>query len=736
MKAKHRLFTEDFKNVMLAAFKRLWSASNLFSFSLYVIATIVVITTTNNKSVSDIDNFESGKVADRDIVASIPVSFVDKEATRLRLETILSQVPAVFRFSEESNTNMLDSWNAFCDFSDSFFNRNTSTTEARLEIEAKYPGDFTVETLDTYLSAGNRAAFRYYGVEVLNKIIQKGIFSFHGEDIEHYNSDVAELLRINESGSQRDIVSYEEITTMTNLKEAIGEVVKETEAPVMFKAIAVDLLRPFIRENVFFSYGESEWRIEETRGGTPPVIRSIEQGRKIIRKGFIITETEMEELRAFYLSFPKRDPRNIIGNILMILLVYVLYTILRGRIIIGRELNNSERYMLAILTGSYIIVSVLINSLSFGVEGFPVSLAIPTALFIMILAVFLGTRPAIIMALALPLGAYVAGAFETHSYFIALVSGAAASTVLYNAQNRMSLIKAGLVIAAANCFAVVVVLLVRQADLYEYPVVIFWAAMNGIISGMLTLGFLPPLEHALNAVTPFRLMELSDLNAPVLRKLFTAAPGTYSHSLMVANLAEQACQDIGANALLARVGAYYHDIGKMENPDYFVENQTDHNRHEEIAPRLSATIIRSHVKLGVEKAHNLGLPKDVISIIAEHHGNSVISWFYNKAAEQEEMVNSEDFTYPGNPPRSKESAVVMLADITEAAVRTLIKPTAGKMDKFIQQLFEDKIDHGQLSESDLSFRDLEIIKKVFVRVLAGYYHSRIEYPKQKEERDE
>jgi putative nucleotidyltransferase with HDIG domain len=297
----------------------------------------------------------------------------------------------------------------------------------------------------------------------------------------------------------------------------------------------------------------------------------------------------------------------------------------------------------------------------------------------------------------------------------------------------MSLLRAGFIIAAANCFAVIIILLIRQADLLDYPGMLFWAAFNGIISGMLTLGFFPPLEHALNAVTSFRLLELSDLNAPILRKLFTAAPGTYSHSLMVANLAEQACQDIGANAMLARVGAYYHDIGKIENPDYFIENQTDHNRHDEIAPRLSATIIRSHVKLGVEKAYSLGLPRDVIAIISEHHGNSLISWFYNKAQEQEEVVNKEDFSYPGKPPHSRESAAVMLADITEAAVRTLNKPTAGKIDKFIQQLFEAKVDHGQLSESELSFRDLEIIKNAFVRVLAGYYHSRIEYPKQKDE---
>jgi putative nucleotidyltransferase with HDIG domain len=262
---------------------------------------------------------------------------------------------------------------------------------------------------------------------------------------------------------------------------------------------------------------------------------------------------------------------------------------------------------------------------------------------------------------------------------------------------------------------------------------LFWAALNGIVSGMLVLGFLLPLEHALNAATTFRLMELSDLNAPILRRLFTSAPGTYSHSIMVANLAEQACQDIGANALLARVGAYYHDLGKMDNPDYFVENQTAYNRHDDMAPRLSATVIRSHVKLGIEKARSLNLPQEVIDIIAEHHGNSLIAWFYNKASQQEAQVNSDDFMYPGVPPRSRESAVVMLADVTEAAVRTLSKPTAAKIEKFIDGLFDDKVKHGQLADSELSFRDLETIKNAFVKVLAGYYHSRIEYPKLNED---
>jgi putative nucleotidyltransferase with HDIG domain len=325
-------------------------------------------------------------------------------------------------------------------------------------------------------------------------------------------------------------------------------------------------------------------------------------------------------------------------------------------------------YFLSALVAAYFIIAFLVRGINFSLQDFPPAILLPTALMVMLPSILIGPRIATILSLLLPLGAFLSGAF------------------------------------------------------------------NGIASGMLVLGFLPPLEHVLNAVTVFRLIELSDLNAPILKRLLITAPGTYSHSVMVANLAESACQDIGANALLARVGAYYHDIGKMDQPDYFIENQTAYNKHDDIAPRLSATVIRSHVKLGVEKARLLGLPREVTEIIAEHHGNSVISWFYNEAlkregADSKSGVNMEDFTYPGKPPRSRESAVVMLADVTEAATRTLKKPSPARLDKFIQELIMNKVEHGQLSESELTFRDLETIKNAFVRVLAGYYHSRIEYPK-------
>jgi len=220
-----------------------------------------------------------------------------------------------------------------------------------------------------------------------------------------------------------------------------------------------------------------------------------------------------------------------------------------------------------------------------------------------------------------------------------------------------------------------------------------------------------------------------------MKKMLLSISGTYNHSIMVATLAESACREIGADPLIARVGAYYHDIGKMDQSEYFVENQTDYNKHLDLNPRLSATVIRSHVKQGVEKARQLRLPKEVIDIISEHHGNSLITYFYNEAKKLNDAADPEDYMYQGIPPRSKESAVVMLADVVEAACRTLEKPTVPRLEKFINDLVGKKIESNQLDNSDLTFREIGIIKKSFVNILAGYYHSRIEYPNQKDPDD-
>jgi len=695
--------------------------------------TMVVILIVNGKPSFDINEFEIGKVAERDIIAPESLSVIDTDATRTQAADQIRQVPAVWKYDVSLSDEIRKTFDRFVLLSQSLFVEENSPGSFVRRVNEEFPGTFDREALTALYQDPDREGSLEIGRRELEFFLEKGIFALpektEESELAAYHSDSADLLHNYSDRIGRERINYSQITTMNNLDIDIFRYTREEALSGIFSAGAGSIVRSLLKPNVFFSSSDTEQRAAEALAGLPPVYRFIERGNRIIRKGFIITETEIENLQALNLLLTKRDPRLIAGQMLLILVIFLFLVFHMGKRIAGRILRTSECYMMTILTAAYLIGASLVGSFVEPGGNLPVSILLPTALAVMLPAILLGFPMALITAMVLPLGAFLTESFDVYSYFFALCSGVTAAHVLKSAQMRMDLVKAGLLIAAANAGAALIVLLLHQASAVEYPRVIFWAAFNGVVSALLVIGILPVMEHLLNAVTSFRLIELSDLNSPILKRLFNTAPGTYSHSIMVANLAETACQEIGANALLARVGAYYHDIGKMEQPAYFVENQTSYNKHTDISPRLSATVIRSHVKLGMEKAHAMGLPEAVIAFIAEHHGNSVITWFYNEALKKEGAVNVEDFTYPGRPPRSKESAVVMLADITEAATRVLKKPTTARLEKFIQELFNGKVDHGQLSQSDLTFRELEIIKQAFIKVLISHYHSRIEYPK-------
>jgi putative nucleotidyltransferase with HDIG domain len=692
--------------------------------------TLTVILALGQSGRLEFGEFEVGKVADRDVIATQPVSYIDEEATQLRTEAQERLVPAVFKYAVSVNQEMRTNYERFSMFSRDLFAGNLSLETYRLKVQSEFPGLAASEVLQTLYTDSERNVSLEKGLSALDYIIESGIFNLSNEEITKYNPDTAELLHNYGERIERERIDYAKVITLDRLPAILARYSRDEELSPRFSGGAGSIVLAIARENVFFSPEDTAQRLGEARSRIEPVYRYIERGDRIIRKGFIITNGEMEQLHALDLSLSQRDPRLVAGQVLILLLVYALIVFLMGKRSAGRLLSERECYLMIILAAAYLMGAALAKRWN-GLPGdYPLSLLLPTALVVTLPDILIGFPVAVVTALALPLGAFVSESFDASAYIFALASGLSAAYALQGAEKRMDLVRAALVIAGANLAAAVTILLLRQAQAADYPPVLFWAAFNGAASGMLVIGLLPITEQALDAATPFRLIELSDLNSPILKRLFNAAPGTYSHSLMVANLAESACQDIGANALLARVGAYYHDIGKMEQPEYFVENQTtNYNKHKDISPRLSATVIRNHVKVGLERARAMGLPRAVTAFIAEHHGSSLITWFYNEALKQEGHVNAVDFTYPGSPPQSRESAVVMLADVTEAAVRTLKKPTTEKLDKFIQELFDVKIASGQLSQSELTFRDLDMIKHAFVKVLTGYYHSRIEYPK-------
>jgi cyclic-di-AMP phosphodiesterase PgpH len=318
----------------------------------------------------------------------------------------------------------------------------------------------------------------------------------------------------------------------------------------------------------------------------------------------------------------------------------------------------------------------------------------------------------------------------TPALFLLLVVGVAASFSVRVIRRRDQVFYSILVTAAAYALAEVAIGLSTSAPASVIGWSIVWGATNSIVSVALALMFLPPLEEFAGVDTYLKLLEWSDLNRPLMRRLSIEAPGTFAHTMRIANLAEAACTATGANGLLARVGAYYHDIGKLMKPEFFVENQPrGRNPHDKLKPTASAAIIRNHVPEGIELANEYHLPAALRAFIMEHHGTGRITYFYEKARERDGgVVNPADFSYPGPVPQTAETAICMLADGVEASAHVLHDPTPPKIREVIDHIVRQRIDQGQLREAPLTLKQLEVVKDEFARVLIGMYHHRIDYP--------
>jgi len=292
---------------------------------------------------------------------------------------------------------------------------------------------------------------------------------------------------------------------------------------------------------------------------------------------------------------------------------------------------------------------------------------------------------------------------------------------------------AGLVIGFANMSYLIGMGLVRGLDFNIYIAESLFGLVNGVMSAVIVTGVLPIFENTFKITTDISLLELADLNHPLLKDMVMEAPGTYHHSLVVGNLAEAACEAIGANSLLARVGSYFHDIGKIEKASYFSENQSiDGSAHDKLSPTMSSLIITNHVKNGVELAQKHKLNKKIIDIIKQHHGTGLVFYFFKRALEKipDEVVGEQSFRYPGPKPQTKEAACVLLADSVEAASRALDEPTPSRIKGLVRKIINNKFIDGQLDECDLTLRDLEKISEVFIHILTGIFHTRVEYPEE------
>lgn len=454
-----------------------------------------------------------------------------------------------------------------------------------------------------------------------------------------------------------------------------------------------------------------------------PVTTRILRGEVIVRRGEVVTAAHMQKLVAVGVAQSPFSWERLLGmGLISLLLLLVTAAYLRQY---QPDIWAQDKLLL-VWSLSTVLTTVLARILVTRVNPY----LIPTAAGTILVAVLLQQRLALYTAPVLSLLVAIVAGGDVRLGLVTFVGSTVGVYAIRRINHRTDLVVAGFLVGIANALAITAVGLAEQ--LTWYPHLVRDAAFglgNGILVGVIVIGALPYLEDPFGLVTPIKLLELSNPSHPLLRRLQTEAPGTYHHSIVVANLAEAAAEAIGGDSLLVRVGTYYHDVGKIRRPVFFAENQVGvENPHDKMAPSLSALTILAHVRDGLDYAREYRLPKAVTDFIPQHHGTNVIRYFYHQAVRRGDAADEDAFRYEGPKPQTRETAIVMLADAAEGAIRAMTRPTPERIEQVVRRIIREKLDDRQLDECDLTFRDLDLIAQSFTRVLASMFHPRVEYP--------
>ncbi|NMB11616.1 MAG: HDIG domain-containing protein [Firmicutes bacterium] len=505
--------------------------------------------------------------------------------------------------------------------------------------------------------------------------------------------------------------------------ERMREQAAEYDIPGPAQETVANIVKNVIRPNLVLDTEKLELVKRDAAQGVTPVM--VLQGEIVVRKGDVITREKLQILKDLGLQKRTANYGRMFGVTWVVLILMALVGIFLWQY--DREIIEDEG-LLALLGLIVIIVVFVIKVLSL-IPWQGTGYLMPIAFGAMLITLLLDSRLAILVTVALAVMVGLVTGGELKYVCVALIGGIASILSLGKVTQRSDVTRVGFIVGAANFVTMVAFAFINDEMFLAKNS--YLGLINGIISAIFTIGFLPYLENLFGITSSIKLLELSNPNQPLLRRLLLEAPGTYHHSIIVGNLAEAAAEAVNADGLLARVGAAYHDVGKVRRPYFFVENQLGgDNPHDRISPSLSTLIITSHVKEGVELAKQYRLPAMLTDFIRQHHGSDLVKFFYHKAleADQDGSVDETDYRYPGPKPQSKETAIVMLADSVEAAVRALSRPTPGKIEGLVRKIIRSRLNDGQLDESDLTLRDLDKVAEAFVQVLSGIYHNRIEYP--------
>lgn len=676
--------------------------------------------------VLDVTKFEPAKETIRS-----PFTIEDVHATERARQDAANQVQAKYVLKPEIGQNRIDLINSIYD---SAIELQDELTELSIRAEAENSEDELAVDNPTLKEKVN------WLKEKLTKSVVNDLSNNTLEAL--VNNSKPDLVTARDAAvtAINNVMSHEiSSSEVENARKKVEEELRFVSIPETLKNATIELARYAIVQNYFYDPEATEELRKQAEENVDPVY--ILQGQIIVEEGQLVNQKIWDQLELIGLVNTDFPYMPFIGLFIFVFaLIGIIYSYYNGN-----RKNESVNKELLIFSVILLVSIVIMKGISaVPIQQYDISYVFPAALCAMLLKILLNERLGIIGTIILAAASAIifngqsSGSFHLTIAIYILFSGLAGIAFLSNQNQRSKIFQAGLFVSAINIFVVIALLFIPNTkfSMTQYVIYASMGLFSGIGSAVLTIGFLPFLEAGFSILSTMKLIELSNPNHPLLKKILTEAPGTYHHSVMVANLADSACEAIGANGLLARVACYYHDIGKTRRPNFFIENQMNAgNPHDHLPPETSRDIIIAHAHDGAEILRKNHMPKEIVDVALQHHGTSLLKFFYHKAKENGKEVSEEEFRYPGPKPQTKETAIISIADSVEAAVRSMKNPDKEKIEELVKNIIKDKLNDDQFSESDLTLKELKIIEQTICETLHGIFHNRIEYPEMKKKGD-
>lgn len=695
-----------------------------------VLLPILLKTNTAVQYKSIYSGFTAGQISERTVYAKTSIDLIDHEATASRRKAARDCVLPVFSYSATKSSEIVKKVD---DLRKAMGNMDYS---ALVSIE----GDSTAKQV-AYLSNTRILSMVY---DLVSEIMQYGYYDstqLSNVRSQGYESLVLSNYYSNASTRYESEIDFDEVNILStsNISMHLSSriLALDEELSAAEAILLQDMVMAIIEPNILYDELLTNQRRDAAENAIDAVVISIEKGQVLIETDHVVTHEQVELLRMLSTQSNSFSFFEVVGHIIFDAIILAVGLYIFG-MFIGRSNLHYVQYHVLLVIGFLLslIATYFLSLVSAKLDLEFSDSFLPVFLLPLFMTEVSGFKR--LGFVASFMFAAVMATLPTASimtFFYCIICGSACVFLIRFFNRRIDMVYQWF-FSCITCSGITILfMLINEASFSAIFIVLLGALMNVSIAYVLLGGLLPLAEKVFNLPTIFRLYELAYGESPLLSRLSQAAPGTYSHSLAVADLAEAGARAIGANALLARVGGMYHDIGKVEHPEYFIENQSGVNKHDDISPSLSVAVIKSHVKVGGDKGREAGLPIEVIKIITSHHGNDVIQYFYHEALKTQaasadnkgEVVKASDYSYNAEIPDFRECGIVMLADSIEAASRT-VTPNATKYAKLIDSIFMGKIERGQLDDSNLTMNDIKALSDAFVKALVARNHSRIEYP--------